>query len=320
VSFGLGASIQVMAIPLLGEDSLVSNGDPANAEGFRLRRARLGVQGMWAENLGMELVLDALDGEEGVHTAKVNWKIHDALRLALGTGKVPYARMAMDSSSRLRFVDRPVGTGELTPGHRLGFTLEGRCLDGALNYIAGVYNGSEGLGLGNPNEGILYGGRLETAPLGAPADLFPTEWRVVLGGGAIYEDGPTTNTLAYSGDIHIEGPWFRVRGEYLWDARTPEKEPTLPAGSVAETENEVILAEAAVFVWPESVEIAVRWERVDINKDTELFGDQQILTGGVNWYVRGHHLKVQAHYLHRDELGAIELDNDAVILSVLGAL
>jgi phosphate-selective porin len=82
----------------------------------------------------------------------------------------------------------------------------------------------------------------------------------------------------------------------------------------------VIVVEASTFVWPELVELAVRWERVDINKETELFGDQQIITGGVNWYVRGHRLKVQAHYLHRDELGAIELDNDAVILSVLGAL
>ncbi len=226
----------------------------------------------------------------------------------------------MDSSSRLRIVDRPIATRALTPGHRLGFTLEGRVLGGGLSYIAGVYNGTEGMGLGNPNEGLLYGGRLETAPLGAPADLFPTEWRVVLGGGAIYEDGPTTNTLAYSGDVHLEGPWFRVRGEYLRDSRSPENEPALPAGSVAGTENEVILVEASTFVWPESVELAVRWERVDINKDTELFGDQQVLTGGVNWYVRGHQLKVQAHYLHRDELGAIELDNDAVVLSVLGAL
>jgi len=310
----------VMALPLLGDDSLVSNGDPANAEGFRLRRARFGVEGKWTGGLGIVLVLDALGGNQGVHEAKLNWKVHEALRLGLGTGKIPYARTAMDSSSRLRFVDRPMGTGELSPGSRLGFTAEGRFLDGAISYIGGIYNGTEGLGSGNPNEGILYGGRLETAPLGAPAVLFPTEWRVVLGGGAMVENGPTTNTLAYSGDVHFEGPWFRLRGEYLRDKRTPDIEPSLPAGSVAETENEVIVVEASTFVWPERVEIAVRWERVDINKETELFGDQQIITGGVNWYVRGHRLKVQAHYLHRDELGAIELDNDAVILSVLGAL
>ena len=41
---------------------------------------------------------------------------------------------------------------------------------------------------------------------------------------------------------------------------------------------------------------------------------------GLNAYLLGHRLKAQVNYVHRGELEGREIDNDAVVLNVVGAL
>ena len=122
----LGASSQIWTLPFIQDEALVANGDPANEVGFRLRRVRLGAQGGLAENVTFNLTLNPLGSDDKlVHNVRMTWHAHDAAAISLGTGKVPYSRTATESSSSLHFYDRPVGTGEMTIGHRLGLTVEG---------------------------------------------------------------------------------------------------------------------------------------------------------------------------------------------------
>lgn len=321
-SLVMGASTQIWAIPHVEDQALVVNDDPANAAGFRLRRARIGLQGTLRSDLALKITLNPVGGADDlVHTASLEWAVHEAATIGLGTGKVPYARSAMESSSRLRFPDRPIGTGDLSIGHRMGLTLQGSIADGALGYVTGVYNATSDFAHGNANPGLLYGGRLESAPLGPLATLTPGEFRLQIGVGGILEDGPTVNTTAYSADLHLEVARCRLRGELLVDHRAPDTKPTTPATLTGETDRQVILAEATAFLIPDTLELALRFERYDDNDAHKDHGDQQVITAGLNYYLDGHRLKAQAFYIARDETEeGFELANDAFVISVGGAL
>ena len=316
----LGASLQIYAVPFIQEEALTTNGDGANEEGFRLRRARLGVTAGLFKDVSFSLVLDPTDVDHLIHNASLKWSIHSAFTLNVGATKVPYSRSAVESSGRLHFVDRPLATGDLGIGERLGLTIEGRLWNGALGYVAGVYNATDGFSIGNQSDGILYGGRIESAPMGPVADLCPTDFRIQLGGGALMEDGPTVDTFAASGDLHLEAPYVRMRGEFLYDKRSPDAAPLLAPTLSGEVERFVIVGELTGFVLKDQLELAARYEWYDNNSNAEDFGDQQLITGGINYYIDGHHLKILANYIYRDELAGRDIANDAVIISIVGAL
>jgi len=203
-------------------------------------------------------------------------------------------------------------------GQGLGKLVIALSLGGWIGYVAGLYNATKGLT--NESDGFLYGGRLESAPLGAAAKLRPGPFRLVVGGGALHENGATVNTFAASGDAHAEFRGARLRGEILFDRRTPDAEPDLPPTIPGEVKRIVAVGEATMFVWKELLEAAVRYEWYDNNRDFEDFGDQQLITGGLNVYILGHQLKTQLNYVHRDERKGRDIKNDAALISVTGIL
>ena len=169
-------------------------------------------------------------------------------------------------------------------------------------------------------EGLLYGGRLESAPMGKLAALTPDEFRIRLGGGAVFEDSATVDTLAYSGDLHLEYKYVRLRGEYLKDIRTPDVEPILPSSLKGEVERQSIVGELTSFVIADRLELAFRYETYDSNLDVEDWGDTEIFVGGINGYIYGQNLKVLLNYIYKNESGGSTLDNDALLLSFGGAI
>ncbi len=320
-ALALGATTQLQAVPWIGEEALVDNGDAANEEGFRLRRLRIGLSGTVCRDVMLFVTLNPIGrGDALVHDVRLLWQLHSLATLALGSAKVPYARMNLESSSKLRFSDRPLGTGDVALSGRLGAALEGRTRGGGLGYVAGVYNATPRFSVGNESGGLLYALRLESAPLGPAADLVPGDLRVVLGGGVLVEDGPTVNTTAYSVDAHVELARLRVRGELLLDSREPDAVPELPPTLPGTVERLVIVGEATVFLAGDWLEAAVRHERYDDNRSYEDYGDQHLYVLGLNAYLLGHRLKAQVNYVHRGELEGREIDNDAVVLNVVGAL
>jgi len=311
----------MMAIPWVGGDALVANGDVADEAGFRIRRVRLGLAGDLRRDVTFHLTLNPLgEADDLVHDARLTWSLMPALEIGLGTGKVPYARSTTESSSRLRFVDRPLGAGEVAIDHRLGLTVQGTVGDGMLGYVAGVYNASNTYAAGNQSGGLLLAARLESAPLGPLAELCPDRLAVLVGVAAVKEDGPTVDTTALSADVHLELPRVRVRGEVLMDSRTPDAEPVLSPTLADEVERTVWLAEATGFVIRDRLELGVRYEWYDDNRGYEDFGDQQTFTAGVSYYLDGHQAKATLNYIYRDERAGVEQDNDAVVLAVQGAL
>ena len=136
----------------------------------------------------------------------------------------------------------------------------------------------------------------------------------------MYEDGSTQDTMAYSGDLLLEGYRVQLRGEYLKDVRTPDVDPILPPTLKAEVERQSIVAELTGFILKDRLEAAIRYETYDSNLEVEDFGDANVYVGGLNGYIYGHNLKVLLNYIYREETGGAKLDNDALILSFGGAI
>jgi hypothetical protein len=316
-TISVGATAQLWAIPMLGDDAMAANADPADTVGFAARKATLGLKAKIGKDVRFALEIDALNG--GLDDLALSWDASRHIALTIGSRDVPYGRSAMRSSAELSFVSDPLGAGALSFGDRLGLTAEGSYTEGKHGWLLGVYNGTEGIGA-NRNGGLVFGARFETAPLGRLAKRVPTALRIGLGAGALLADGPSVDTVAFSADLTVEARGLRVFVEGLQDTRTPDVQPVLATTLAGEVERQSLVAELTGYVWRNQLELALRFERYDNNRSADDFGDQQLITGGLNYYFKGHSLKVMANYIRRDELGALEIDNDALVIGVAGAM
>ena len=99
----VGGTLQFWSIPYLGSESRLKNGDPADSAGFRMRRARLGLQGQYERFVSFHLTLDGL-ASPSLYEAYLDYRPLSELGLTLGSAKVPYSRFQLDSSSTMRFM------------------------------------------------------------------------------------------------------------------------------------------------------------------------------------------------------------------------
>lgn len=315
-SLRLGLQAQLWAIPYLGADAAMENGDPANGLGFRARRAKLGLIGTLSPRLQVITVLDPLAEESMLSDLRLRYRWRRSIHLGFGSSEVPYAQSNLISSSDLKFIDRPLGTGELAIGQRLGLTGEGRYWGGKLGWILGVYNGSEAHG-SNDGGGLLEAFRMEAQPNGPLARQVPGGFRYRLGAGLVIGSGPSVDTLAYSADLTLEMRKWRLRAEFLQDSRSPQAQPSLPVSLTGAIERRVLVGELTGFIAGRWLELALRGEQYDNNRDVDDFGDQLILTAGLNCYCLKGALRAQLNFIHRaEQAGTVDLDNDALVLSL----
>jgi len=172
----LHAQLQLQAVPWVGDDALLENLDPAQDAGFRVRRARIGFSGRILREVSFDLLWELFNDVDLANhgqpisnrllDATIGWHRWSWLQVEAGAGKVPFARSVLTSSAELQFAERPyyAEDSDLVPERRVGATLVGEL--GMLRWAGGVYNGSEGLSLGNRFAGLLYAARLEVEPFG----------------------------------------------------------------------------------------------------------------------------------------------------------
>ena len=315
----LGGLLQIHFAPFVGADSLGSNDDPATSEGFRLRRSRLGVEGLFRE-IRLLLVVNPLETDTEVGTvssARVSFDARSWLRVSLGTTKVPFARAGLESSRALSTIERPLSVSTLSPERRLGMTAEGAVLGGKLAYLAGFMNATEGFEPGNRFGGFLYGARAQYAVWGRPDSQAPMSDGVAVGLGGLFEDGPATNRFAGAFDIMVAMAGASLKLEAVYDRTTPDDDPVTPPMLGDEVDRLGAFAEVAYTLKLYSLQPVVRVEFFDDNRDFDDAGDVLLISAGVNarLYPR---TRVQLHYLGRKELESEERSNDAVILNVQG--
>ena len=348
----LEAQLQVQGA-VVGSDARLENGDPADASGFRVKRARLGVSGTFTPTFHYSLIFSFVDQERFggrdvdqaaledldsfLYEALLGWQPMDEFGLWVGTSKMPFSAAQMDSSKDLLFIERPRCVEEIAPDRRLGISVQGSFLDSLIGYSAGVFNSTPGYFRGEGIGGIsldgtsddrpfagIVAGRLEFAPLGAvtpgESDFQRERPLLKIGVDAFWDSAPATEELSASADIAFKWMGISLLGEYLWSSREPRHTPTVKADYPLDIERNGWYVQFGYMLDPSwvlgvPIELAFRFEQYDDNHSA-LFkdhGDQRIYTGGMNAYFLSGTLKLQVNYLHRQELFGPEVQDDAFL-------
>jgi len=330
--FALVGLLQTQVVPWLGDEAFIVNGDPADSPGARLRRARLGIKGTAYGDIDYELSLQATPGGVGLLDAWVGWRPLSGLAIHGGARKVPFSRFALMAAGDSVLADRPLAVQAMAPFRQVGLTVSGDIGEGLFGWSAGVYNGfsrgqtfhegyRESTALeGNQFTNLAYVGRIELSPLGplsrGLADLDHGNLRISVGGSFYYDPGKTVSSMGAAGDLLLKIKGFHLAAEFLWDTAEPSEQPTTPGALVGEISRMAFVAELGYVILREQLGVTFRTEWIDDNTDLKSNGDQLILTGGVQYYFRRHHLKAGVEFTHRIELEGIALDNSSLLFQL----
>lgn len=322
--------LQTQLVPWQGDDALLVSGDPADAPGVRIRRARFGVDGWAWGDVSFELSLEATSGGMDLLDAYVAYRGLTGLSFVVGARKVPFSRFALVGAGDGALVDRPLGVRAMAPFRQVGVTVEGDVGNGIVRWALGVYNGmsrsqsfNEGYRETTALEGnrfsrLAYVGRAELAPLGPVGDGLPDfargGFRLGLGGGVYYDDGKTVSTLGWEADLIMKVCGFHFLAEVISDSAEPSDKPTTDPVVPTSVARMSLAVEAGYLLVGETLGLTARFELLDDDTDVDNNGDQIAITAGVQAYLHRHHLKAQLEFTHREELDGLALDNDSLVL------
>lgn len=330
--FTLQGLLQTQFLPLLGDDARLNSGDPADAPGVRLRRARLGVSG-WAWGIvDWELSMQARSGGIDLLDAWVGYRGLTGIGFVVGARKVPFSRFAMMGAGDSALVDRPLGVQAMAPFRQVGLTIEGDVGNGIVSWALGVYNGfsrnqsfNEGFRETTALEGnrftrLAYVAHASLAPMGPVSPGMPDFRRgspkFAVGGSFYYDDGKTVETIGVAANAIFKASGFHFAAEYLYDSAEPTTNPTTDATVPAAVSRHALIAELGYLILSDELGVTARFELLDDNLDLDNNGDQIVVSAGLQYYFRRQHLKAQLEYTHRTELHGAALDNDSLMLQV----
>lgn len=337
----IAGQTQLQAAIFTGEDARLFQGDAAEKEGFRLSRARFGTAARYVPKTDFEQVfevaleVDLLEPEgTALHEAWVGHESPWHLAYA-GLVKVPFSRTALFSSEDLQLITRPLSTVGMAPFQQFGILLGGKVWDERVRLTAGLANGLErgntfwaGYQRRDPTNGNRFGGftlsgRLDVEPLGkltpGPADLEHVEDPLLgVGGGVLWDDGETTEALAYGADLQFKWMGLSLTAEYLQDSSEPADQPSAPTPDIGKVERRTITAQLGYSPLVKTLDVAFRFELIDDNLDIDDEGDQAVYAAAVSYYAFDGRFKAQAQYQHREELHGLDLENDVALVQVEG--
>ncbi len=265
-----------------------------------------------------------------IFDAYVDWAAHRDLRVRVGQYFVPFDRLRTVREFALQMADRPRPVGELTLDRDVGVTLYSDNFLGDESPIAwriGVFGGG-GTNLTTGHKpGALVVGRLEWRPLGpidddSEGDLERRSRPAVAVGigaarnfnsnrlrsttGAIFATG-TTDYDHLAADLTCKWAGFALQAEYL---RKTASDAPLQATKDGKTVTEYPRAAhgwvtQASYLFEPPIEVVGRLAglypldhaRMDPKFVKELDAKGQEVGLGLNWYLNGHRLKVQADWI-----------------------
>jgi len=320
----------------VGDDALLSQGDRLQESGFRLRRARFGIDGHLFKTVTYELELDVFDQEKTggpLYQAFIDWTPSHWFGFAVGMQKFPFVRTEMNSSGNIAHLDRAIGVNAMAPSSSMGVTVHTEPWKDHLTITLGVFNGLQrrasffqgyegvGISLGNKFERLSYVGRIDLEPLGrigaGEVDLKSEKsFRLALGGGGFYSDGKTAQMYGASGYVQMKAWGFHFLGEAVWDHGKPKATPTTTNTLESEIDRVVAHGTVGYMILREMLGLSARVEYVNDNMDIDDEGDQIIIAATLAHYAFGHHLKTLVEYQKRLELHGASMANDAVIAGV----
>jgi phosphate-selective porin OprO/OprP len=223
--------------------------------------------------------------------------------ISMGQFKAPFGLQQLTSSGRQQFVDRSITDSKFTPGREMGAMVSGTLAARKIGYAVGAFNGS-GESTRQNNRSQLWAGRIFFDPLGvyplaegatdAGENLLLHFGAAVRGGkqirgrtaSGVVDDAD--NQTAFDLELAVKTPRFYSTAEYFW--MTDEQQNPTPG---PDFDSRGYHAQAAVMLLPRTVEVAVRYARVDGDVAVDEAGLTE-LRGAFSYYWQGHNLKLQA--------------------------
>jgi phosphate-selective porin OprO/OprP len=285
---------------------------------FLLRRARLNATGTFAEGFDYRLEFDlagSLSATTGLRAqltdGYVNWNHYPFANVRAGQFKTPFGFEQLYADPRLITAERSLVNDRLTLNRQLGVQVWGNFLDKRLTYAAGTFNGNGANNNSNDNSKFLSAGRVTVVPW---KDKDGGSWS--LGGNAFSSEDTalslpdlnldstpatadkdnlfTGKRHGYGVDSQIETGPFSLWVEYL----KVRFEPT-DARPAAQFDADGGYVQAALFLVPKRFQVVLKYETFDPRRGVS-GDDVSTVTAGLNYYIRGHDLKLLLDYLRTD--------------------
>ena len=155
-------------------------GQTALKDRFRLRRARIGMTGDFAQNFDFKIEGDFEQNDGTSPSSRVdfsgtdiwlNWHQFPEAQIKLGQYKAPFGLEQLTPDTTLLIIERSNTTGAITPDRQIGVELWGKPFTNIwpeqkdlLTYYGGIFNGNGRNINNNDNNNFMYVGRLELMP------------------------------------------------------------------------------------------------------------------------------------------------------------
>ena len=302
-------------------------GDPEDDPGFKIRRARIGLNGandtwLYSVILGQSA---PFDGVSAATTGTARIEVVDAhagyapikdLWIVAGVQKVPVSRELIMSSQRIALVERSVASQWLIPGRDTGVLANYRVgredLYGLLS--AGVFNGNGSL-ITDDNVGKMIAARAEFVM--GEADPYRTFGKkegltFALAADFWRDDDVSTDTTGIGVDTIVRAGPLSFTAEGRMADIVPDDTTIDAPGVLAETRRLGALAQIGYTI--DHYEPAIRFSYFDDDTGVKDNGDVGEVVAGVTWNAAEASNRIGLGYIHRMELGGVELPNDSVRL------
>lgn len=289
----LGGMIQAQAE---GGDRGDSRFTDSNARAY-LRRARLNVSGKFVEDFSFRLEMDlagSLSNSSAFRAQMtdgyINWSRYDAANVRVGQFKTPFGFEQLYADSRLYTAERSLVSDRLTPGRQIGAQVGGTLWNEQFTYAAGLFNGSGTNQNFNDNDKFMAAARAGFIPFNGR--LFGKAAKLTVGANGFRTTDANTvfigqrHGIGY--DAQLELGRLEVWSEYLRDSF----EPT----NATRFRSDGWYGQAAYYLIPNKLQVVERLETFDPSGAGS--GDVTRSTvSGVNWYIKGHDLKLQLDWM-----------------------
>ncbi len=191
---------------------------------FRLRRARVGVEGRVLDDLEYELDYETRDDDHPWRDAFVNLRRWRAAEVRAGRFKMPFGREQLTGVFNINFIERSLLAGQLAPGRDTGLMVHGRLARDVLRYQTGVFrhDGDNTRVGGERVADGVWAGRVLIAPWAHGPKLLRTlEVGAAATAGRIEEGlngvrGRTLSGYVYSEPVYVKGRRTRMDVEAGW--------------------------------------------------------------------------------------------------------
>lgn len=276
-----------------------------------LRRARLNASGSFLENFSFRAELELSGSLPATVSAPkaltpsmtdgyIDWTAYQEFQARAGQFKTPFGFEQLAEDPALFTIERSLANDRLTLNRQLGAQASGSFFSKRVSYAGGAFNGSGMNIAGNDNK--LFTGivRISARPLvgklaGQDAsvdvgwDYYGTRDNSVTLTG-LYASGFTGFRQGRSTDIQAHWGPVDFWGEWILGAYQPAAKNSVGVWAQGG------YAQLAFYVLPKKIQVVAKGDYYDPN-DSKGWDITRTGTGGLNYYIKGNDLKLQADVL-----------------------